>query len=136
MLIAHACLATLGDDPQLVRDGALLVTDGSITDLGTTAELVARYPGVECWDAAGQLVLPASICAHTHFYGAFARGMALPGAPPADFPQILENLWWRLDKALTLEDVRYSALVCLADAIRHGTTTLIDHHASPNAIEG
>jgi putative selenium metabolism protein SsnA len=62
--------------------------------------------------------------------------MALPGAPPADFPQILENLWWRLDKALTLEDVRYSALVCLADAIRHGTTTLIDHHASPNAIEG
>jgi putative selenium metabolism protein SsnA len=136
MLIVHACLATLGDDPQLVRDGALLVTDGSITDLGTTTELTAHYPGVECWDAAGQLVLPASICAHTHFYGAFARGMALPGAPPANFPQILENLWWRLDKALTLEDVRYSALVCLVDAIRHGTTTLIDHHASPNAIEG
>ncbi|MFN2271309.1 MAG: putative aminohydrolase SsnA [Anaerolineae bacterium] len=136
MLIAHACLATLGDEPQLVRDGALLVTDGSITDLGTTAELTARYPGVEYWDAAGQLVLPAAICAHTHFYGAFARGMALPGAPPADFLQILENLWWRLDKVLTLEDVRYSALVCLADAIRHGTTTLIDHHASPNAIEG
>jgi putative selenium metabolism protein SsnA len=135
-MIAHACLATLGDDPQLVRDGALLVTDGHITDLGTTAELTARYPDVECWDAAGQLVLPASICAHTHFYGAFARGMALPGAPPADFPHILQDLWWRLDKALTLEDVRYSTLVCLVDAIRHGTTTLIDHHASPNAIEG
>jgi putative selenium metabolism protein SsnA len=62
--------------------------------------------------------------------------MAIPGEPAANFPQILERLWWRLDKALTLEDVRYSALVCLVDAIRHGTTTLIDHHASPNAIEG
>ncbi|MFL7792068.1 MAG: putative aminohydrolase SsnA [Anaerolineae bacterium] len=136
MMVVHACLATLGDDPQLVRDGALLITDGRITDLGTTAELIARYPGVEYWDAAGQLVLPASICAHTHFYGAFARGMAVPGDPPVDFPQILKSLWWRLDKVLTLEDVRYSALVCLLDAIRHGTTTLIDHHASPNAIEG
>jgi cytosine/adenosine deaminase-related metal-dependent hydrolase len=62
--------------------------------------------------------------------------MAIPGEPAANFPQILERLWWRLDRALTPEDVRYSALVCLVDAIRHGTTTLIDHHASPNAIEG
>jgi putative selenium metabolism protein SsnA len=62
--------------------------------------------------------------------------MAAPGVPPKDFPEILERLWWRLDKALTLDDVRYSALVCLVDAIKHGTTTLIDHHASPNAIEG
>ncbi|MFQ6102071.1 MAG: putative aminohydrolase SsnA [Anaerolineae bacterium] len=136
MLITHARLATLGDEPSLTEDGALLVEGGHITALGTTAELTTRYPAAERWDAAGQLVLPASICAHTHFYGAFARGMAIPGEPPANFPQILESLWWRLDKALTLEDVRYSALVCLIDAMRHGTTTLVDHHASPNAIEG
>ncbi len=80
--------------------------------------------------------MPGSICAHTHFYGAFARGLAIPGAPPEDFTQILEKLWWRLDKALFWEDVRLSALVCLIDAIRHGTTTLVDHHASPNAIDG
>jgi cytosine/adenosine deaminase-related metal-dependent hydrolase len=84
----------------------------------------------------GQPVLPGNICAHTHFYGAFARGMAIPGAPPEAFPAILEKLWWPLDKSLDLEDVRASALVCLVDAIRHGTTTLIDHHASPNAIDG
>ncbi|MCJ7550974.1 MAG: amidohydrolase family protein, partial [Anaerolineae bacterium] len=66
----------------------------------------------------------------------FARGWAYPGPPAAGFTEILERLWWRLDKQLTLEDVRYSALVCLSDAIRHGTTTLIDHHAGPNAIEG
>ncbi len=136
MLITHALLATLGTTPQLVEDGALRIQGETITDIGTTAELTRRYPDEERWDAGGQLVMPAAICGHTHFYGAFARGMAIPGAPPANFPQILESLWWRLDKALTLEDVRYSALVCLIDAIRHGTTTLIDHHASPNAIEG
>jgi len=96
----------------------------------------AKYPGVEMLDARGQLVMPGGICAHTHFYGAFARGMAIPGDPPKDFPEILERLWWKLDKALTLDDVRYSALVCLVDAVKHGTTTLIDHHASPNAIDG
>jgi putative selenium metabolism protein SsnA len=136
MLITHARLATLGDTPQLIEDGALLVAGDYIADLGTTAELSTRYPEAERWDAAGQLVLPASICAHTHFYGAFARGMAVPGRAPANFTQILESLWWRLDKVLTLEDVRFSALVCLVDAIRHGTTTLVDHHASPDAIEG
>ena len=136
MLITHARLATLGDEPQLIEDGALLVEGGAIAALGSTAELAARYPQAERWDADGQLVMPASLCGHTHFYGAFARGMAVPGEPAANFPQVLERLWWRLDKALTLEDVRDSALVCLINAIRHGTTTLIDHHASPNAIEG
>jgi putative selenium metabolism protein SsnA len=136
LLITHARLATLGDNPQLIEDGALLIVGDYIADLGPTAELSARHPEAERWDAAGQLVLPASTCAHTHFYGAFARGMAVPGEAPSNFPQILESLWWRLDRALTLEDVRYSALVCLVDAVRHGTTTLIDHHASPNAIEG
>ncbi|RLC97592.1 MAG: hydrolase, partial [Chloroflexi bacterium] len=136
MLITHARLATLGDDPRLIEDGAIFIEGGNIAALGTTAALTSRYPAAERWDAAGQLVLPGSLCAHTHFYGAFARGMALPGEPPANFTQILERLWWRLDKALTLDDVRYSALVCLVDAVRHGTTTLIDHHASPNAIDG
>lgn len=136
MRIVHARLATLGDEPRLIEDGALRIQGNVITDIGTTAELTARYPDEEEWDAGGQLVMPAFLCGHTHFYGAFARGMAIPGEPPANFPQILERLWWRLDRALTLEDIRYSALVCLVDAIRHGTTTLIDHHAGPNAIEG
>ena len=135
-LITHARVATLGAQPQLIDDGALLIQGDRIAAIGSTAELTARFPHTERWDAGGQLVMPAAICAHTHFYGAFARGMAIPGEPAANFPQILERLWWRLDKALTLEDVRYSALVCLVDAVKHGTTTLIDHHASPNAIDG
>ena len=136
MLITNGTLATFGEKNELIADGALLIKGDRIAAVGLAPELRRQYPDEETLDARGQLVMPGTICAHTHFYGAFARGMALPGNAPETFPQILEGLWWRLDKALTLEDVRYSALVCLADAIRHGTTTLIDHHASPNAIDG
>jgi putative selenium metabolism protein SsnA len=136
MLITHGTLVTLGPDNRIVEDGALRIEGEQITDLGPSAELEARYPSAERLDAQGMLVLPGLICAHTHFYGAFARGMALPGEPASNFPEILDKLWWRLDKALWPEDVRYSALVCLVDAIRHGTTTLIDHHASQGSIAG
>jgi putative selenium metabolism protein SsnA len=136
MLITNAALVTWGDPNQILENHALYVEGDRIADLGPTADLRAKYPGVETLDARGQLVMPGNICAHTHFYGAFARGLAIPGDPPKDFPEILERLWWRLDKALALDDVRYSALVCLVDAVKHGTTTLIDHHASPNAIDG
>ncbi len=136
MLITHATVATLGTEPRLIENGAILIRDRHIAGIGTTQELTAAHPDEQRMDARGELALPASLCGHTHFYGAFARGWAYPGPPAASFGQVLERLWWRLDKQLTLEDVRYSALVCLADAVRHGTTTLVDHHASPNAIEG
>ncbi len=136
MLITNARVATLGAEPRLIENGAVLIEAGKIAAVDTTAALLARYPEAERFDARGQLALPAPLCGHTHFYGAFARGWAFPGPAPTRFGEILERLWWRLDKLLTPEDVRYSALVCLADAIRHGATTLIDHHASPHAIPG
>ena len=136
MLITHAKVATLGDEPHLLDDGAILIREGKIEAVDTTAALMRRYPDEEWLDAEGQMAMPAALCGHTHFYGAFARGWSYPGPPATRFTEILERLWWRLDKLLTLDDVRASAQVCLADAIRHGTTTLIDHHASPNAIEG
>ena len=136
MLITHGLVATLGKDNHVIQDGAILIEDGKITEVGATGEMKNKYPSAEELDANGMLVLPGAICAHTHFYGAFARGMYIPGSPAANFVQILEKLWWRLDLALDDEGTRLSALVCLADAIRHGTTTLVDHHASPNAIEG
>ena len=136
MLITNANLITLGADPRILPDHALYIEGGRISAIGKEDELAARYPNAETLDARGQYVLPGGICAHTHFYGAYARGMAIPGPAPRDFPQILERLWWPLDKALDRESVRASALVCLVDAIKHGTTSLIDHHASPNFIEG
>ena len=136
MLITNGKLITWRQPNQVLEGQALYLQDGLIAEIGPQQELLARYPQAEQLDAEGQTVLPGNICAHTHFYGAFARGMAIPGAPPKDFPEILQKLWWPLDLALDEEAVRYSALVCLVDAIRHGTTTLVDHHASPNFIDG
>ena len=136
LLITNGQVFTLGQRNELIPDGAIFVRGDIIADVGATADLAPRYPDAERLDAGGKIVLPASICGHTHFYGAFARGMAIPGAPATNFIEILERLWWKLDRALLWDDVRASALICLVDAIRHGCTTLIDHHASPNVIEG
>lgn len=134
LLIVNGRLVTWEADDEIMPDGALLLQDGHIADMGDSATLRQRYPNVRALDARDQLVMPGNICAHTHFYGAYARGMGIPGPAMKDFPDILERLWWRLDRALLDVDVHYSALVCLIDAIKHGTTTLIDHHASPSAI--
>jgi cytosine/adenosine deaminase-related metal-dependent hydrolase len=137
MLITNGTIVTLGRENKIIPNGAIYIEGDKIVDIGDTEALASSYPVPDRLDARGKLVMPGNICAHTHFYGAFARGMSLPpGPPPKNFPEILQKLWWRLDRALTLEDSKYSALVCLVDAIRHGTTTLIDHHASPNAIDG
>jgi putative selenium metabolism protein SsnA len=136
MLITNAKLITWASPNQILEDHALLIEGGRIREIGASAALEKKYPQTEKLDARGQIVMPGNICAHTHFYGAFARGMGIPGPAPKDFPEILEKLWWPLDKSLLEEDIRYSALVCQIDAIKHGTTTLIDHHASPNFIDG
>ncbi|HCU80019.1 MAG TPA: putative aminohydrolase SsnA [Chloroflexi bacterium] len=136
MLIVNGQLVIWGHDGRIIKDGALLVENDRIVDIGDTSDLLDRYQGQEVIDACGNLVMPGNICAHTHFYGAFARGLSIPGSPPVDFPEILQRLWWKLDQILTEEDVRFSALVCLVDAIKHGTTTLIDHHASAFHVEG
>src|SRR3989337_175461 len=136
MLVTNATLITWEDPNRITENQAVYIVGDQIADIGPHAQIVARYPEAKQLDAEGKYVMPGNICAHTHFYGAFARGIAIPGDPPKDFPEILERLWWKLDKALTLDDARYSALVCLVDAVKHGTTTLIDHHASPNAIDG
>jgi putative selenium metabolism protein SsnA len=136
MLITNGTVLTLGDNPRVIPGGAVYIDADTIAEVGSTAELRTKHPAEEVLDAAGRIVMPGLICGHTHFYGAFARGMAIPGRPAENFVEILEKLWWKIDRALTVEDCRHSALVALVDAIRHGTTTVIDHHASPNAIDG
>lgn len=136
MLITNATIVTWETENRILEDHALLIENGIIREIGKSAELETRHPAIERLEARGQYVMPGSICAHTHFYGAYARGMAIPGPAPKDFPEILQKLWWPLDRSLDAESIRYSVLPCLVDAIKHGTTTLFDHHASPNAIQG
>ena len=135
-LITNGTVITLGAANRIIERGAVLVEGDEIRAVGQAAEMEDAFPLAQRLDAAGQLIMPGQICAHTHFYGAFARGLYIPGDPPRDFPEILRRLWWTLDKALDADGVSLSALVCLVDAIRHGATTLIDHHASPNVIAG
>jgi len=136
LLVGNGNLLTLGRECRLISDGGVLIDDGMITHLGKTAELQAAAPQAEFIDCRGKLIMPGFTCAHTHTYSAFARGMALKDDPPANFPQILQRLWWRLDQALTLEDIYYSALVTFIRCVKNGTTALLNHHASPGAISG
>ncbi len=136
MLITHATLWTFDSTLAVLHDHAVLIEDDLVAAVGPSDTIQAAHPDHETIDAGGRILAPGNICLHTHTYGAFARGMALKDEPPQNFCQILERLWWKLDRALVQEDVRLSALVCLVDAIRNGTTTLVDHHASPNAIAG
>lgn len=136
LLITGGTVVTWEPGSEAIEDGAVYLAGGKVVEAGPAADLADRYPAAERLDARGQLIMPGNVCAHTHFYGAFSRGMAIPGPAPKDFPEILERLWWPLDQALDEEAVRLSALVCLVDAIKHGTTTLFDHHASPNALAG
>lgn len=81
-------------------------------------------------------VTPGLVCAHHHLYSALARGMPPPPRTPANFREILEQIWWRLDAALDLEMIYHSARLGALEALEAGTTGIVDHHESPNAIEG
>ncbi len=90
----------------------------------------------ESIDAQGKLLMPALINCHTHLYSTLARGISLPGRAPKNFPDVLKKLWWRLDRALNLDNVYYSALVGAIDSAKNGVGTLVDHHSSPGACAG
>lgn len=136
MIIINATIITW-DKPNSIILGKAVVIQGTIVkEIGISSDLIKKFPEEDILDANGQWLMPGLICAHTHFYGAFSRGLYIPPPAPADFPEILQKLWWPLDQSLVAEDVKYSSLVCMIDAIKHGTTTLFDHHASPNYING
>lgn len=136
MLITNAKVVTWEQPNRVLNNAAVLIEGNLIKEVGASDELIKKYPNEERIDADDQILMPGSICAHTHFYGAYSRGMGIPGRPAKDFPEILENLWFKLDRALDEESVRLSAELFLIDAIRSGCTTVFDHHASPDFIDG
>ena len=126
---------TLWDGRDTVHsNGYILIDDGRIVEIGSSA--TADDGAAQRFDAEGRLAIPGLINAHTHLYSSLARGMAVSPFAPTTFTEILEQLWWRLDKALDPDIIRASALVGEMEAARCGITTLIDHHAGPNAIPG
>jgi len=125
MILSGATVVT-SLDPVRIVEADVLVEEGRIATTGRGA----RH------DCSGCLVVPGNVCAHTHLYSALARGMPYALEPPDNFLQILQRVWWRLDRALDEDAIRASALVGGLEALLSGTTTLVDHHASPNAIDG
>ena len=136
LLVGNGTVITRDSENRMIADGCVAIRDNVIAEVGTTGAVKAKYPEARFIDAGGKLIMPGLINTHMHYYSTFARGMDSRSAPPRTFMEILEGLWWKLDKLLTLEDVYYSAMVPIADCIKNGVTTVFDHHASPYAAAG
>jgi putative selenium metabolism protein SsnA len=128
---------------HLIVDGGVLVADGTIVDVGRAEDVRVRFAKshgagsrLETIDAKNGIVMPGFINGHHHLYSTFARGMAIPGTPARNFTQVLEKLWWKLDNTLTAEDISSSAVMPLLDCVRHGVTTIVDHHESQGFQDG
>jgi putative selenium metabolism protein SsnA len=117
-------------DPSHVVKADVVIEGSRVSTVGAAPD------GAERLDCSGCVIVPGNVCAHTHLYSALARGMPYSLEPPVNFVQILQRVWWRLDRALDEESIRASALVGGLEALLSGTTALVDHHASPNAIDG
>jgi len=129
ILLRNACVATLG--PAVVEDCDIRVSDGEIIAVDSTLKPMR---GEETVDLSGYIVMPGFVNAHTHLYSSLSRGMPPPVTTPRNFVEILRKIWWRLDEALDEESIYFSALVGAIESLKFGTTTLVDHHASPNHI--
>ena len=133
ILIENGILITFGAPCRVLEGQALLLEDGCIARIAPAGDIAGPFDKVI--DARGKVVMPGIVNAHMHFYSTLVRGLG-KAAPSANFQEVLDNLWWRLDRKLNLDDVEMSAHIILLDAIRKGTTTLVDHHASPFAVTG
>jgi len=135
MIISNGAVITNDPANPFVANGAVVIRGDSIVAVGPAAEIWAAHPGEDVVDVGGRVVMAGLINAHTHAYSAYARGMAVH-QPTRNFTEILENLWWRLDRQLTLADVELNAATTFIESIRNGVTTVFDHHSSPNAVSG
>lgn len=116
---------------------SVLVIDGRVAAVGPEASALRRAEGLTVLDCSGSRIEPGEVNAHTHLYSGLAPlGMPPPAPAPENFLQILERVWWRLDRALDEKSLRASARLYLAEALLAGTTTVVDHHESPSMIDG
>ncbi|QEN07984.1 putative aminohydrolase SsnA [Oceanispirochaeta crateris] len=134
MLIIKNATVVNFSPPEVHRGWDLVIDNGMIAAAGPGASEGLKAD--EVWDLNGDIVHPGLVCSHNHFYSGLSRGILADINPSPDFISILKNLWWRLDRAIDKDILKSSALICSLDAIRNGTTAVIDHHSSPSFIEG
>ncbi len=136
LLIGNGRMVTRDEKTPFYENGCVAIENGLIKEVGNLKDLRARYPEAEFIDAKGGVIMPGFINAHNHIYSAFARGLNIKGSANHSFLEILENLWWTIDRQLLIEDTEASADATFIDCIENGTTTLFDHHASYGQVEG
>ncbi|AOR22752.1 putative aminohydrolase SsnA [Clostridium taeniosporum] len=131
LLVGNGRVITQDNEKPYLENGCIAMKDNMIIEVGNTDELKTKYKDYEFIDAKDKVIMPGLINTHHHIYSAFARGLILNNPPAKDLIDILKNVWWKIDKKLNLEDVKYSAYTTLIDCIKNGVTTVFDHHASP-----
>lgn len=136
LVLGNGKVITRNPDRPLIENGAVAIDGTVISRVGGTDELRAAYPQAEYIDAKGGLIMPAFINVHEHIYSAFGRGLSINGYDPKGFLDILDGMWWTIDRNLTLHDTYLSAMATYIDCIKNGVTTIFDHHASFGSIEG
>jgi len=135
IIIGNGRLITRGSPNRFIENGAVVVDGRLIKEVGETAAMREKYSSAEFIDANGGVIMPGLINAHNHIYSAFARGISINGYAPKNFPEILDGMWWTIDRNLLIEDTRWSAMATYLDCIRNGCTTVLDHHASYGGIK-
>lgn len=120
-------------DFQSYIDQGFVLFDDKILEVGKMTSFVDQ--NYEIIDGSKYLVMPGLVTGHTHIYSTFARGMSVP-FHPENFQDILDQLWWKLDRNIDLDTIYYSGIVSAVDHVKNGVTTLIDHHASGIDIKG
>lgn len=121
---------------NIIDNGAIVFEDDTIIDIGKTYDMKAKYQNSQYHNAENKIIMPGLINCHGHYYSLFSRGLALKDPPGKTFLEVLERLWWRLDRSLQHEDSYLSAAAFNIEALKSGCTTVFDHHSSPNCIEG
>ncbi|MFW9959180.1 MAG: amidohydrolase family protein [Candidatus Odinarchaeota archaeon] len=133
-LVIQNGLVVTGDERGTIYErGYISSSNGMITGIGPSDQSTSAEHVI---DAAGCVIIPGLITAHTHLYGILLRGASLNIEPPTDFAQVLQRVWWPVDEALTVEDAYASALSASADMLRNGSTLYADTYSGPNSIEG
>lgn len=136
LVIGNGKLFTRNDEMPFVENGAVAIEGTKIAAVGETEAIKKQYGDAEFIDAKGGVIMSAFINTHEHIYSAMARGLSIKGYNPKGFLDILDGQWWTIDRHLTLEQTKYSAVETLISCIRNGVTTVFDHHASFGQIGG
>ncbi len=136
LLVGNGRVVTRDAKTPFIENGCVAIENEQIKEVGELNAIKAKYPDATFVDAKGGVIMPGFINAHNHIYSAFARGLNIKGPANHTFLEILDNLWWTIDRNLLLEDTQASADATFIDCIENGTTTIFDHHASYGQVEG